>query len=127
MKAAERRAALNRAPAYLYYWTWESPAEGGKYRAQHTIDIAFAYDNVKASRLTADAPDAQALADKVSEAFIAFFRTGDPNTRKSTLPQWPKYDPASRPTMVFNNTPTLKNDPIREQRLAIWDAMGLVS
>lgn len=127
MKAAERRAALNRAPAYLYYWTWESPAEGGKYRAQHTIDIAFAYDNVKASRLTADAPDAQALADKVSEAFIAFFRTGDPNTRKSTLPHWPKYDPASRPTMVFNSTPTLKNDPIREQRLAIWDAMGLAS
>ena len=102
MKAAERRAALNRGPAYLYYWTWESPLDGGKYRAQHTIDIAFAYDNVKTARLSAGAPDAQALADKVSEAFIAFFRTGDPNTPKSKLPQWPKFDAASRPTMVFN-------------------------
>jgi para-nitrobenzyl esterase len=127
IKAAERRAALHRAPAYLYYWTWESPADGGKYRAQHTIDIAFAYDNVKASRLTAGAADAQALADKVSEAFIAFFRTGDPNTAKSTLPHWPQYDAANRPTMVFNTTPKLANDPIREQRLAMWDAMGLAS
>ena len=92
MKAAERRSAPGFAPAYLYYWTWESPLEGGKYRAQHTIDIAFAFDNVQASRLTAGAPDAQALADQVSEAFIAFFRTGDPNTPKSKLPAWPRFD-----------------------------------
>jgi para-nitrobenzyl esterase len=124
-KAVERRAALARAPAYLYYWTWESPAEGGKYRAQHTIDIAFAFDNVEASRLTAGAPGAQALADQVSEAFIAFFRSGDPNTPKSRLPAWPKFEPTQRPTMVFDSNPALKHDPIREQRLAMWDAMGL--
>jgi len=35
---------------------WESPLDGGKFRAQHTIDIAFAFDNVRASRLTAGAP-----------------------------------------------------------------------
>jgi para-nitrobenzyl esterase len=127
MKAAERRAALNRGPAYLYYWTWESPLDGGKYRAEHTIDIAFAYDNVQASRLSAGAPDAQALADKVSEAFIAFFRTGNPNTPKSKLPEWPKFDAVNRATMVFNTMPKVVNDPIREQRLAMWDAMGLTT
>ena len=124
-KAVERRSAPGFAPAYLYYWTWESPLEGGKYRAQHTIDIAFAFDNVQASRLTAGAPDAQALADQVSEAFIAFFRSGDPNTPKSKLPTWPRYDAANRPTMVFSSTPALRNDPIREQRLAMWDVLGL--
>ena len=127
MKAAERRAALGKGPAYLYYWTWESPAEGGKYRAQHTIDIPFFFDTIQASRLTAGAPDAQALADQVSEMFIAFARTGDPNTAKSKLPRWPAFEPASRPTMVFNTKPELKNDPIREQRLAMWSAMGLTS
>ena len=126
-KAAERRAALGRGPAYLYYWTWESPVEGGKYRAQHTIDIAFAFDNVEASRLTAGVAGAQALADQVSEAFIAFFRSGDPNTPKSRLPAWPKFEPDNRPTLVFSSTPELRNDPIREQRLAIWEAMGLSS
>src|SRR5262249_26472252 len=99
----------------------------GKYRAEHTIDIGFVYDNVKASRLSADAPDAQALADQVSEALIAFFRTGDPNTPKSKLPSWPKFDAKTRPTMVFSSTPKLANDPIREQRLAMWDAMGLTT
>ncbi len=125
MKAAERRAALGRGAAHLYYWTWESPLDGGRYRAEHTIDIAFVFDNVKASRLTAGASDAQALADKVSEAFIAFFHTGDPNTPRSTLPSWPIYEPVKRPTMVFNDVPMVEDDPIREQRLAIWDAMGL--
>ena len=85
----------------------------------------FAFDNVKASRLTAGAPDAQALADQVSEAFIAFFRSGDPNTPKSKLPTWPRYDATNRPTMVFSSTPALRNDPIREQRLAMWDVLGL--
>ena len=125
MKAAERRSAPGFAPAYLYYWTWESPVEGGKYRAQHTIDIAFAFDNVRASRLTSGAPDAQALADRVSEAFIAFFRTGDPNTPKSKLPAWPRFDSVNRPTMVFDSTPELRNDPLREQRLAMWETLGL--
>jgi para-nitrobenzyl esterase len=82
---------------------------------------------VQASRLTAGGPDAQALADKVSEMFIAFVRTGDPNTPKSQLPTWPKFEPRTRPTMVFDSTPSLENDPIREQRLAIWDALGLTS
>ncbi len=86
-------SGAGRGPAYLYYWTWESPLEGGKYRAEHTIDIPFVFDNVKASRLTNGAPDAQALADQVSETFIAFFRTGNPNTPKSKLPEWPKFDP----------------------------------
>ena len=125
--AAERRSVPGFAPAYLYYWTWQSPLEGGKYRAQHTIDIAFAFDNVEASRLTAGAPGAQALADQVSEAFIAFFRSGDPNTPKSRLPVWPTFESANRPTMVFGQSPTLKHDPIREQRLAMWDALGLAS
>ena len=46
---------------------------------------------------------------------------------KSKLPAWPKFEPANRPTMVFDSTPTLEHDPIREQRLAMWDAMGLAS
>ncbi len=125
MKAAERRSVAGFAPAYLYYWTWESPLEAGKFRAQHTIDIAFAFDNVQASRLTAEAPGAQELADRVTEAFIAFFRTGDPNTPKSKLPPWPRFDSVSRPTMVFDSIPVLAHDPLREQRIAMWEALGL--
>jgi len=61
----------------------------------------------------------------VSDAWVAFARTGNPNTPK--LPHWPPFDPDQRPTMVFNNVSVVENDPIREQRLAMFGAMGLAS
>jgi para-nitrobenzyl esterase len=123
MKIAERRAALGTAPVYLYYFRWESPVDGGRLKSPHTIEIPFAFDNLKASRLTAGSPQAPALADKVSDAWIAFARSGDPNTSK--LPRWPPFRSANRPTMVFDNQSSVQNDPIREQRIAMFSAMKL--
>jgi para-nitrobenzyl esterase len=123
MKIAERRAALDKAPVYLYYFRWETPVQGGRLKSPHTIEIPFAFDNVKISaNLTGGGPEAMALADKVSDAWIAFARTGDPNTPK--LPRWPRFNPTDRPTMVFNNASKVENDPIREQRLAMFGAMN---
>jgi len=123
MKIAERRAALGKAPVYLYYFRWESPVDGGRLKSPHTIEIPFAFDNIKTSRLTAGSPEAPALADKVSDAWIAFARKGDPNTPK--LPHWPSFTPTDRQLMVFNNQSSVVNDPIREQRIAMFSAMSL--
>jgi len=121
MLAAERRAALGKAPVFLYYFTWETPVQGGRLKTPHTMEIPFAFDNVKVSaRMTGGGADAVALADKVSDAWIAFARTGDPNTPK--LPRWPAYDAKDRATMVINNVSTVVNDPLREQRLAMYRA-----
>ena len=125
MKIAERRAALGKGPVFLYYFRWESPVDGGRLKSPHTIEIPFAFDNVKTSRLTSTSPDAPGLADKVSDAWIAFARKGDPNTPK--LPRWPAFNPKDRPTMVLNNQSKVENDPIREQRRAMFDAMKLTS
>jgi para-nitrobenzyl esterase len=123
MKIAERRAALQKGPVYLYYFRWETPINGGRLKSPHTIEIPFAFDNVKTNRMTKESPDAPALADKVSSAWIAFARTGNPNTPK--LPRWPAFNPQDRPTMVFNNRSKVENDPLREQRLAMFSAMNL--
>jgi para-nitrobenzyl esterase len=124
MKIAERRAALGKGSVYLYYFRWETPVDGGRLKSPHTIEIPFAFDNIGvATRLTGGGPEAMALADKVSDAWIAFARTGNPNTSK--LPRWPAFNPADRPTMVFNNESKVENDPIREQRLVMFRAMNL--
>jgi para-nitrobenzyl esterase len=121
MLAAERRAALGKGPVHLYYFTWETPVQGGRLESPHTMEIPFAFDNVKISeRMTGGGPEAMALADKLSDTWIAFARTGDPNTPK--LPHWPAYDAKDRATMVINNVSKVENDPLREQRLAMYQA-----
>jgi para-nitrobenzyl esterase len=124
MKVAERRAALGKAPVYLYYFTWETPVQGGRLKSPHTMEIPFAFDNVKISaRMTGGGADAMALADKVSDAWIAFARTGNPNTPK--LPSWPAFNAKDRATMVIDNVSKVVNDPLREQRIAMFQAMNL--
>ena len=124
MKIAERRAALGKGSVYLYYFTWETPVQGGRLKSPHTMEIPFAFDNVKISaRLTGGGPEAMALADKVSDAWIAFARTGNPNTPK--LPPWPVFNAKDRPTMVIDNSSRVVNDPLREQRTAMFRAMKL--
>ncbi len=124
MKIAERRAALGKGKVYLYYFTWETPVQGGRLKSPHTMEIPFAFDNAKISeRLTGGGAEAMALADKVSDAWIAFARTGNPNTPK--LPHWPEFTAKDRETMVINNSSKVVNDPLKEQRLAMFRAMNL--
>lgn len=121
MKIAERRAALNKGPVYLYYFRWETPVQGGRLKSPHTIEIPFAFDNVRISaQLTGGGEEAMALADKVSDTWLAFARTGDPNNPK--IPRWSRFNARDWPTMVFNNAIRLENDPIHAQRVAMFDA-----
>jgi para-nitrobenzyl esterase len=124
MKIAERRAALGKGPVYSYYFTWETPVQGGQLRSPHNMEIPFAFDNVQISaKLTGGGPEAMSLADKVSDAWIAFARTGDPNTAK--LPHWPVFTPKDRATMVIDNASKVVNDPLRERRIAMFHALKL--
>jgi len=125
MKIAERRAALGKGAVYLYYFRWETPLDGGKYKAPHTIEIPFAFHNLSASPWTANVPGAEALADQVSDAWLAFAKSGNPNTPK--LPHWPAFDAGQRATMMIDNASVVQNDPLREQRLAMFAALDLAS
>jgi para-nitrobenzyl esterase len=50
----------------------------------------------------------------MSDSFIAFGRTGDPNT--AALPPWPRFNTEERPTMIFDLPPRIENDPRSEER-----------
>ena len=111
---AEARAAQG-SPVYAYQLDYRSPVEGGRYGAMHTMDIPLVFDNIaqRGSR-TGSGSDAQQVADVMSEAFIAFARTGNPNHAR--LPQWRPYDLKDRSTMVFDAQSKSVNDPRGEER-----------
>ncbi len=114
---AERKAQQARAAVYHYYFTWRSPVREGKLRSFHTVEIPFVFDNVDAAQsMTGTGQDRYALADRMSAAWVAFARSGDPN--HSGLPQWERFDINRRATMIFDTECRLLNDPYgAEQRL----------
>lgn len=114
---ADRKAMQGKAPVYQYYFTWRSPVREGKLRSMHTLEIPFVFDNVDAAKsVTGSGEDRYALADKVSAAWVAFARTGNPNTKLA--PHWDAFDTTKRAVMVINDEWKLVNDPHgEEQRL----------
>jgi para-nitrobenzyl esterase len=112
---AERKAKPGKAPAYVYYFTWHSAARDGKLRAFHTIELPFVFDNLDAGLpMTGPGKGRQALAERVSGAWVAFARSGDPNHAR--LPRWPTFTSDERATMIFNTECEVVNDPNGEER-----------
>jgi para-nitrobenzyl esterase len=93
--------AQHAAPAYLYVFAWKSPVLDGRVRAAHRVDLPFVFDNTnRCAQLTGGTAEARALARRVSEAWVCFARTGDPNHRG--LPKWLPFSPERVPTMLFD-------------------------
>jgi para-nitrobenzyl esterase len=61
-----------------------------------------------------DTPDARAMSDILSDAFIAFARTGSPQT--AALPEWKPYSLDRRETMLMDVKPELASDPRGAER-----------
>jgi para-nitrobenzyl esterase len=114
---AERKAAQNGAPAWMYGFYRHTPVEGGRLYTPHASEIAFVFDTLaKAPTIVGPAtPEAQALSDKMSAAWAAFARTGKPSA--PGLPDWPAYDGSRRTTMILDEGQCrLEDDPRSEQR-----------
>lgn len=121
---AIRKANQGAAPVFLYRFDWETPEGGGHMRSPHTIEVQFVFNNIAlGGPLISKRPDAQALADRVSAAWVAFARTGNPNIPQ--LPRWPGYSAERRDTLLFNNDSRVDQDPDREPRLAMDQVLGL--
>jgi para-nitrobenzyl esterase len=117
-ETAKRKAAQGGAPAYLYRFDWETPEGGGHMRSPHTVEIPFVFRNIAiAGPLISQMSEAYGLADRVSASWVAFARTGDPNT--AGLPKWPAYTAARRDTMLFNTASRVEADPDRGPRLVM--------
>lgn len=109
---AEERAKAG-TPAFVYQLDWPCPDD--KRRAQHMTDIPLAFDNTdKDGAITGNGEKARQMAAILSETFIAFAKTGNPNNK--LIPAWTPYSIKERETMVFDLPPQLQNDPRGRER-----------
>jgi para-nitrobenzyl esterase len=115
---AERKTALGAAPAYLFWFTWQTPVLDGRPRAFHCSELPFVFDNTdRCAAMTGGTPGARALGARMAEAWIAFARKGDPN--HPGLPKWPVFSADKGPVMIFDNKCEVENDPDRTARLTV--------
>lgn len=105
---ARLKSAQGGAPAYCYQFAWQTPVLSGRPMAFHCSEIAFAFDNTdRCENMTGGGAVARELAAKVSEAWIHFARSGDPN--HPGLPHWTPLTAETNATMVFDTECELRN------------------
>lgn len=120
IEQADKKARQGGAPAYFYQLAWNTPVDDGKWFSPHALDIGMVFDNVaKSESMSGIGADQQKIADMMSEAWLAFARTGNPN--HAGLPAWSEYNDKDRPVMVFDLTPQVVNDPHGPQRKLFLD------
>jgi len=115
-------AHVAHGPAWMYWFTWPSPAFGGVLRSTHALEIPFVFDNLHLpgiSMFTGEGDERAGIASRMHATWLAFAHSGDPNHRG--IPQWPRYDLERRPTMRIDTEWSLVHDPDGEQR-KYWEA-----
>jgi para-nitrobenzyl esterase len=125
VRLVEARAEGATSPTHQYLFTWASPAFGGIAGSCHALEIPFVFGvlaNPGAELILGGVAgdDLWGLSDAMQDAWIAFARTGDPN--HPGLPEWPAWDPETRPVMRFDVEPALVHDPGRAERL-LWEGV----
>jgi len=113
---ADRKAAQNGAPVFVYLFSWETEVLDGRLKSPHALEIPFVFDTLDSAPITGSSPTRFELANKMSRTWFAFARTGNPNN--PAIPQWPSYSSNQRPTMIFDDECRVINDPYQQERLA---------
>ena len=79
VKMAKLKHDLHAAPAFAYYFTWQTPILDGVPGAWHTAELQFCFDNTKrCEQGTGNTREAQILAKKMASSWAAFAASGKP-------------------------------------------------
>jgi para-nitrobenzyl esterase len=132
LRLADAHAAAG-GRTYCYLFQYETPFGEGKLGACHALELPFVFGTLvepMVGTFCGDTPEARALSASMQDAWASFARTGDPAgeagagagpgaVAAATIGPWPRYEPTTRPTMVFDLRCGVAEDPLGEER-AFW-------
>lgn len=108
LDTADAETAKDRAPMYVFLLNWKSAYEPGLRGSYHSLDIPFVFNNPgdEPGGIDTRDTDALSLAEKMSDAWVNFAKTGVPSA--DGLPEWEPYCKETGATMVFDRECGLK-------------------
>jgi para-nitrobenzyl esterase len=117
MKQAQLKAAQGKGPAYNFWMHWQSPALSGRAMAFHCFDLCFFFNNSeRCDGVTGNGEAAKRLARQMSQAWIHFAHTGNPN--HAGIPRWDPVTANGSETMIFDAESRFNVDPDSLEREA---------
>jgi para-nitrobenzyl esterase len=125
IRLADCRAEASTAATFVYQFDWESRRADADHGAFHAIDLPFVFDTFDVGGwgeyIGAD-DSARRLGRSIRSAWASFAANADPSC--AALGPWPRYQPATRSTMVLDESPRVIDDPLAAQRNCwhdLWD------
>lgn len=115
VELADLQAAGNQ-DVYSYLFTWSPPALGRTLGSCHAMELPFVFGLTShpATRpFTGFATSARRLSNRMQYAWIGFARDGNPGHER--LPEWDRYEPDSRATMIFDRECSLADGPLNSE------------
>ena len=111
MRTWARMTGTGKSKAYWYWFSHAPPVPNGGYlRAFHAAEIAYVFRNLGfPQRREVD----DQLADTMSNYWVNFARTGDPNGKG--LPKWAPYTREEESYLEFSQPVQLRRHLLREQ------------
>jgi para-nitrobenzyl esterase len=133
IEIAERKAAQQAAPVYLYQFGYKSdmkiPGTDYEMGTPHAMDISFKFNNEvppkagEAPRMGfgGSKPDRYVASHNMAELWTNFAKTGKPAAQNA--PEWPSYNLSERPAMRIDAECEVIKNRFAEE-LATWRAIG---
>lgn len=113
MRTWARMTGTGRSKAWLYFFSHVPPNPNSKYLgAYHAGEIVYVFNNLRMRNQAYQEADFK-LAEMMSDYWVNFATTGDPNGKG--LPRWTPYNRKEEPYLDFGDMVELRNHLLKQQ------------